>query len=105
MQISRIAIISLLLNGCSTTPYWHDDIPGYRVKNIEIHESETLIIDCRAAPDWKGSGCIQRLQDRAIIYIRKGLSQTDYECTMRHEFEHALGKGHGQGVVYKKMCE
>lgn len=96
---------AVLLVGCSTTPYWHDDMPDYRVKNIEVRESETLITDCVAAPDWKGDGCIKRFQDKAIIFIRKGLNKADYECVMRHEFEHALGKGHGQGVVYKKMCD
>ena len=79
-------------------------MPSYRPERIEIVETPVVNSLCRLPMEWNGDACVVRTPTLAIIYVREGLSDKDYECALGHEFKHILGYGHPDTPVQASDC-
>ena len=100
MRWFSYSVASVLLGGCAT-PYWYVDMPHYRPARIDIIERADLNIACGQSPTWDGQGCAYRHKDWAVVYVKPGLNDDQYERLMHHEFEHLLGKNHDNRQTYR----
>lgn len=102
-----IAILLLALAGCSTfgDPYYRIDMPHYRPAAIFIAVEDNLYEVC-GRERLIGNGCVRRWPEFARVYLRKGLTQKDYECVMKHEIVmHIIeGKNHDDRPINAADC-
>jgi hypothetical protein len=102
--MKRILLACLLLVACGQQDYWYVDMPNYRPGIITITEVDDIQAACRK--DKPVDGCVNRLPTMAVVYVRKGLKQSAYECVLLHEIGGHVIKGmnHDDRANYSPDC-
>lgn len=95
----------LWLAGCGGA-YWYDAPQKYRPNIIYITETPNVETEPGCGKPFKRLACVARFPDYAHVFVRSGLSQSDWECVMRHEIvgHVILAKDHDGRDQYAINC-
>lgn len=91
--MKRLLLLACLaLLACGQSDNWYVDMPNYRPTMILIAEVDDIYAACGLAAAHPVM-CVKRLPSIAQIYVKRGLTNSEYECYMTHELIGHVIKG------------
>ena len=94
-------LVGLFMGGCASDPYWKRD--ARPVEERMIAEVDDVVCNGHGAyTGTKIEGCADR--DFGIITLRRGLTESERACVLRHERAHLKGWNHDDRPAYALDC-